>query len=139
MSVNLADKPFHYMTLSIDPGPKESGYVVTDKGAIVEFGKAPLKEIKLLQSRFKIDRLLIEVTDWPIALAGESYRDTNIVIGRILEFFKCIKIQIGRKEARDHFNLKNDAAVIKFFKAKGIKLRVDAWQAYLIYYYYENQ
>lgn len=127
------------MTLSIDPGPIASGYVVTDKGLIVEFGKASLKEIKLLQSRFKIDRLLIEVTDWPIPLAGESYRDTNIVIGRILEFFKCICIQIGRREARNHFNLKNDAAVIKFFRQKGVKLRLDSWQAYLIYYYYEQQ
>ena len=131
---------FNFMTLAIDPGPKLSGFVLINESddSIVKFGKISLKEIKLLQSQFKIDRLIIEITDFPIAMAGESFRDTNIIIGRIIEFYKCACILIGRKEAVNYFGLKNDKAVIAFLKSLGIKLKTDAWQAYLIYQYYKS-
>lgn len=131
---------FNFMTLAIDPGPKLSGFVVVDEsnGTILKFGKISLKEIKLLQSEFKIDRLLIEITDFPIAMAGESFRDTNIIIGRIIEFYKCACIQIGRKEAINYFKLKDDTGVRHYLKSLGVKLKTDSWQAYLIYHYYKS-
>jgi len=131
---------FNFMTLAIDPGPKLSGFVLINESdnSIVKFGKISLKEIKLLQSQFKIDRLIIEITDFPIAMAGESFRDTNIIIGRIIEFYKCACILIGRKEAVNYFKLKDDTGSRRYLKKLGIKLKNDSWQAYLIYHYYKS-
>lgn len=127
------------ITLCIDPAPSLSGFVVVDNGVIVSHGKTTLGQIKLLSKEYKIDRLLIEWTDFPIQNAGESFRDTNIIIGRIIEFYtkKCSVITIGRKEAMNKFGLKKDPDVLKFLKAKKIKLFKDSWQAMLLYYYYD--
>lgn len=126
------------ITLAIDPGPLKSGYVLIRNNNIIAFGKESLAEIKKIYLDNRPDRILIEITDWPVPLAGESYRDTNIVIGRMLEFFRCICLTIGRAEARNHFHLKNDSDVIKFLRQQNIKLKTDAWQAYLLYHYYET-
>lgn len=123
------------ITLSIDPGPKLNGYVVIKDNNITQHGKVSLKELKALN--YKFDRVLIEITDFPIFNAGESYRDTCIVIGRLSEFFKSTTVlYIGRKEAKDKFGLKNDTDVRRLLRANGIKLTGDALHAYFIYHYY---
>lgn len=126
--------------LCIDPGPKLSGYVIVDNDIITDFGKVNLNALKMLRGLF--DTIIIEVTDWPIANAGESYRDTCIVIGRLIEYYqnKSIILKLGRKATRNHFKLKNDSDVIRFLKSKGIKkLVADSWQAYLLYYFYKHE
>ena len=128
-------------TLSIDPGPQRSGFVIVENGKVIEFGKIKLNEIKLLKEKHSIDTVLIEVTDWPVFNAGESYRDTCIVIGRIVEYYhkSALVVPVGRKAAKDHFKLKNDTEVIRFLKSQGIDFGKqkdkDHWHAYFIYHY----
>lgn len=127
------------ITLSIDPGPQLSGYVIVQDNIIIDHGKIDLKRLKQLGQKF--DRVLIEITDFPIQNAGESYRDTCIVIGRLTEHFNklSIVIYIGRNEAKNYFGVKNDTGVRKLLRSKGIKLVNDPLHAYFIYHYYNSR
>ena len=130
---------FTMIVLAIDPGPLLSGYVVVEDNKVISFGKINLKQIKALP--YKFDTILIEVTDWPIQNAGESFRDTCIVAGRLIEYFSktCVTLQLGRQHVRNTFNLKNDSEVVKYLKTKGLKLVKDSWQAYLLYHFYSTK
>lgn len=121
-------------SLSIDPGPKSCGIAADLVDHWYFNSEASLELIKTITTPL----VLIEVFDWPIALASDPCWDTCIMVGRLVEYFtgKSTVILLGRKATTSQLPeglKKNDSGMIEYCKACAFKrhegLKSHAWQA----------
>lgn len=130
------------MIMAIDPGPSACGiFWERDSGETGYIKDATLKQIKELGFAYRT--IIIEICDFPVMNAGPSFRDTNIMIGRLIEFFsnKCSIVRLGRKGFTDSLRplyTPDDSGVIKFCKNAGYKAVSHAWQACGLLLYYKS-
>ncbi len=98
-------------TLAIDPGPKESAFVVVDEGEVVNFSKEPnehlLKCIKEPvrmwgSSGAMIRHLAVEmIASYGMPVGAEVF-DTCVWIGRFIEAWNGPHTRVYRKDVKLH-------------------------------------
>lgn len=126
--------------LAIDPGSKQSGYVVFCKETrtVIEAGKIKNQELLI---DMKFDTVIIESFDYMVTNAGLEVVDAIIWIGRFFQHHKqkSVTLLYGRKAVKDRFGVKKDADTVKLLKNKYtqlVKVTKDAWQALLLIHYH---
>lgn len=90
--------------LAIDPGPKESGWLVLDNGSPTKFGMAENNHLlaRMPELHLGTDVCAIEmVAHYGTAMpAGESTFDTCVWIGRFLQRWQGQTALVGAKDVR---------------------------------------
>jgi hypothetical protein len=131
-------------TLCIDPGSKESGFVLVRDmdNKIIDFGKVVNYLIFLLPPA---ERVLIEKFDSVHGKIGHDVVTAIFESGRFWNHFSeagCPFIfHVGRSQAKKELQVKDDKEAIALIKIvfPSIKLKRDAWQAFLLYVFYNKQ
>jgi hypothetical protein len=123
--------------LAIDPGTYLAGFVLysTHLDEVLEYGKIKNEEIINKFAKDKSLVVLIEQPDYLVRRAGGEVIETIIWTGRFMQaFIANIPVLYGRNFLKKKFKVKKDAEVIQFIKTRypGLKLRADAWQAFLL-------
>lgn len=131
-------------TLCIDPGSKESGFVLVrnNDNKIIDFGKVDNKFIYLLDPA---EYILIEKFDSVHGKIGHSVISAIFESGCFWNHFKeqrCpFMFHVGRSQVKKELNVKNDSEAISLVKLifPTIKLKKDSWQAFLLYVFFNKE
>jgi len=140
--------------LGIDPGPVQSGYVITTDYVPVESGKIYNSEILEIVKAGMYTDIVVEMLSCYGKAIGAETLETAIWIGRLIEATETSPTLIYRRSVKMNLtgsNATKDHDVIEALKErfgqKGTKkapgtlygLKADAWQAYaLVVTYLDN-
>lgn len=90
--------------LAIDPGTRESGYVVYACGQILSSGVLPNADLLRLVQRTEAPRLVIEMVESYGMAVGRDVFETVVWIGRFLQTWKDpdAVLRLGRRVVKMH-------------------------------------